>query len=375
MEKFQFGHASAKNWQQAAQACLNQISHFTASDNHLGFLYTTDLFASYVPDILDYLKQQTNVPHWIGTVGMGICSCATEYFEVPAIAVMIGEFPEESFSVFNTVSQDFDTFSRTHQSWCDNKQALFAIVHGDPRNRHIIKLINQMSERLGEGFLVGGLTSSRHQYVQIADTVTEGGISGVLFSTTVSVATRLTQGCAPLGPRHQITESSNNIIIRIDDKPALDIFKEDIGSELAKDLNQVAGLIFVGLPIRGSDTGDYMVRNLVGIDPDHKLLAIGETVNPGTPIMFTRRDRETAYEDFIKMLNNIKTQLNGRSPRGGVYYSCMGRGESLFGKDSQELKIIQSVLGDFPLVGFFANGEIYYQRLYGYTGILTLFLD
>lgn len=374
MEKFQFGHASAKNWQQATQACLNQMSNLTASDNHLGFIYITDLFASYVHDILDYLKQQTNIPHWVGTVGIGICSSAKEYFDVPAIAIMIGEFPEESFSIFNTVSQDFDTFSRTHQSWCDNKQALFAIVHGDPRNRRIIKLIYQMSERLGEGFLVGGLTSSRHQYLQIADTVTEGGISGVLFSTTVNVTTRLTQSCVPIGPRHQITESSNNVIIRIDDRPALDIFKEDIGPKLSKDLNQVAGLIFVGLPIIGSDTGDFMVRNLAGIDPEHKLLAIGETVNPGTPIIFTRRDRKVAHKDFIKILNNIKTQLKGRLPRGGVYYSCMGRGESLFGKDSQELKIIQSVLGDFPLVGFFANGEIYYQRLYGYTGILTLFL-
>jgi small ligand-binding sensory domain FIST len=287
---------------------------------------------------------------------------------------MIGEFPEESFAVFDTISEDFEDFIQTHQSWCDSKQAMLSIVHGDPRNNHIISLIYQMSERLGEGFLVGGLTSSRHQYFQIADKVTEGGLSGVIFSSAVNVTTRLTQGCAAIGPCHQITESSNNVIVRIDDRPALDVFKEDIGPELSNDLNQVAGLIFAALPIRGSDTGDYLVRNLVGIDPERKLLAIGETVNPGTSIMFTRRDAKTAREDLIKMLNVLKKRLNGQTPKGALYYSCMGRGENLFGKDSQELKTIQSVLGDFPVVGFFANGEIYYQRLYGYTGILTFFL-
>ncbi|OQY55876.1 MAG: histidine kinase [Candidatus Parabeggiatoa sp. nov. 2] len=374
MESFKFGHASAMQWREAAQACLNQMGDLTNYAPNLGFLYTTDLFAANVPDILDYFKQNTNVQHWVGTVGIGICSHAKEYFDVPAIAVMLGSFEEEYFSVFTTISDNFDTFSRTHQSWCNNKLPMFAIVHGDPRHKHIAKLVFQMSERLGEGFLVGGLTSSRHQYLQIADTIVEGGLSGVLFSSAVSVSTRLSQGCSAIGPRHQITESSNNIIIKIDDRPALDVFKEDIGKDLAKDLEKVAGYIFAALPIRGSDMGDYTVRNIIGIDPEHKFLAIGETVNPGMSVMFTRRDAKIARQEFIKVLEKLKASLKGSKPKGGLYHSCLGRGENLFGKDSQEVKVIQSVLGDFPLVGFFANGEIYYQRLYGYTGILTLFL-
>jgi small ligand-binding sensory domain FIST len=374
MESFKFGHASATRWRDAAQACLNQMGDLTNSAPNLGFLYTTDLFAANVPDILEFFKQNTNVPHWVGTVGIGICSNAKEYFDVPAIAVMLGHFQEEYFSVFTTISDNFDTFCRTHQSWCNNKLPMFAIVHGDPRHSHIAKLVFQMSERLGEGFLVGGLTSSRHQYLQIADTIVEGGLSGVLFSSAVSVSTRLSQGCSPIGPRHQISESSNNIIIKIDDRPALDVFKEDIGKDLAKDLEKVAGYIFAALPIRGSDMGDYTVRNIIGIDPEHKFLAIGETVNPGMSIMFTRRDAKIARQEFIKVLEKLKASLKGSKPKGGLYHSCLGRGENLFGKDSQEVKIIQSVLGDFPLVGFFANGEIYYQRVYGYTGILTLFL-
>jgi len=374
MKSFKFGHASASGWQEAAQACLNQMGDFTSSAPNIGFIYLTDLFANNIHDIVHFFKQQTGVPHWVGTVGTGICSHAKEYFNVPAMAVMLGDFQEDYFSVFTTVGENFETFCRTHQSSCDSKLPMFAVVHGDPRNHHIAQLVFQMSERLGEGFLVGGLTSSRDQYLQIADNVVEGGLSGVLFSSAVPVVTRLSQGCSPIGPRHQITESNNNVIIKIDDRPALDVFKEDIGKELARDLNQVAGLIFAALPVLGSDTGDYMVRNLVGIDQDKKLVAIGEVVAPGTSILFTRRDADKAHQELVKMLEKLKARLKGRRPKGGLYHSCMGRGESLFGKNSEELKTVQKVLGDFPLVGFFANGEIYYQRLYGYSSILTLFL-
>ncbi|MCK5662802.1 MAG: FIST C-terminal domain-containing protein, partial [Thiotrichaceae bacterium] len=297
-----------------------------------------------------------------------------EYFDVAAIAVMLGDFPEDSFSVFSSITQDMSEFSNTHKTWCDMTHPKLAIVHGDPRNKQMDQLIFKMSEYLGDGFLVGGLSSARYHPLQIADTINKGGLSGVLFSSQINVTTRLTQGCSPLGKRHQITETSNNIIIRLDDRPALDVFKEDIGKELAADMDKIAGYIFAALPILGSDIGDYLVRNIIGIDPKHKLLAIGDKINPGMSIMFTQRKLDLAQDNFLKMLNKLKKQLKGKKPKGGVYHSCVGRGKSLFGENSSEVKMIQDVLGEFPMVGFFANGEIYYQRLYGYTGILTLFL-
>lgn len=372
MESFKLGHASADRWQIALEQCLQQTG--PALSANLGFVYVSDNFSGDMAEILAYLKQETGVQHWVGTVGMGICATRQEYFDTAAIAIMLATFPEESFQVFNTISADFEQFTQAHQAWYREKQAMFAIVHGDPNNRHLAQLIFQLSERMDEGFLVGGLTSSRNYYVQVADELVGGGLSGVMFSSQVEVATRLTQGCSLIGPRHEITESKKNIIIEIDNRPALDVFKEDIGEILAHDLNRVAGYIFAALPIPNSDTGDYLVRNLIGIDPDNKLLAIGELVENGMPIMFARRDSRTAYEDLEKMLGQLKQQLKGRTPRGGVYYSCLGRGVNLFGELSTELKVINDYLGYFPLVGFFANGEISHQRLYGYTGVLTVFL-
>jgi small ligand-binding sensory domain FIST len=88
-------------------------------------------------------------------------------------------------------------------------------------------------------------------------------------------------------------------------------------------------------PVSGSDTGDYLVRNLVGIDPERGC---------------------------------------SRPPRGGLYFSCIARGPNLFGPDAAELRIVRRELGDVPLVGMFCNGEISNNRLYGYTGVLTVFV-
>jgi small ligand-binding sensory domain FIST len=95
-------------------------------------------------------------------------------------------------------------------------------------------------------------------------------------------------------------------------------------------------------------------------------------IPPSASIMFCRRDADTAREDMTRMLNSIREGLYS-APRGAVYYSCLGRGASLFGRNSEELRMIESALGNFPLVGFFCNGEISHDRVYGYTGVLTLF--
>lgn len=368
MPTFRYGHASTADWREAAQLCLAQVGPGAAN---LGFIYATDMLADHMGDILALFKNGTGVPHWVGTVGIGICATGQEYLDEPAITVMVGDFEPDTFRIFSGVASESDADSVQLQ--CGNALPNFAIVHADPHNRHVTDLVSRLAERVESGFLVGGLTSSRRQNLQIADSVTEGGLSGVSFSDGVTVATRLTQGCSPIGPKHVITACERNVIMSLDGQPALDVFKEDIGEALARDLNRVGGHIFAGLPIPGSDTGDYLVRNLVGIDPTHKLVAIGELLEPGAGIMFCRRDGGTAHDDMARMLESIKKGLYSQ-PRGGVYYSCLGRGASLFGPDSEELKMIRKALGDFPLVGFFCNGEISHNRLYGYTGVLTLFV-
>lgn len=362
---FKFAHAAHADWTQAAQACMHQLGAIPASAT-LGFLYVSDVFTAELDAILAFFRSATAVPHWTGSVGVGVCATGTEYLQQPAMAVMLGEFDVADFHMLplSRTPQDIDA-----QPLDD---AYFAVVHGDPANPRIQELIEALSARLASGFVVGGLSSSEGASAQINDGVVSSGLSGVLFSERVKLATRLTQGISPLGPPHRITAANKNIVGSLDHRPALDVMKEEIGEVLARDLRRAAGYIFVGLPVRGSDTGDYLVRNILGVDPQNHLVAIGEYVEPGDDLLFCRRDQQTAEEDLLRMLAAIRAQLDGPI-RGGVYYSCLGRGQHMFGAPNRELELIRGTLGDFPLVGFFANGEISHNRLYGYTGVLTLF--
>jgi small ligand-binding sensory domain FIST len=176
----------------------------------------------------------------------------------------------------------------------------------------------------------------------------------------------------PIGPVRRIDEARDNVVMTIDGRPALAAFQDDIGPELARDPRRLGGLVFVGLPVPGSDTGDYLVRNLMAIDPRQGWIAIAEEVAPGDQILFCRRDPDSARADLGRMLRQLKGRLPA-PPRAGIYVSCIARGGALFGEPGVETGLIRETLGDFPLIGFFANGEISRDRLYGHTGVLTVF--
>lgn len=371
MMGFSIGHATGDDWRQAMDRCLSALGDVPETGN-LGFLYVTDDLAEHMDEVLERFCSVTGVDHWVGTVGMGICATGIEYYDRPAAAAMVAELPEGSFRVFPSMVKDLDEFNARNGDWIAENEPYLGLVHGDPSNPYSEALVKQLAERTSSGFLVGGLASSRDKVYIYADGVTQGGLAGVLFSDRVGILTRLSQGCSPIGPQRIVTEAQRNIMISLDGQPALDVLKMDIGEILSRDLTRIGGYIFVGLPIPGSDTGDYLVRNLVGVDPGQGLVAIGDMVEQGGHVMFCRRDANTAREDMLRMLESVKKGLKG-PPRGGVYVSCLGRGINLFGPDSEELGLIRQELGDFPLVGFYANGEISQDRLYGYTGVLTLF--
>jgi small ligand-binding sensory domain FIST len=367
---FASGHAASLSWRQAAETALAQCGAGVRGAT-LGFVYATDAFAEDYAEIVEFLRRRTGIPHWVGTIGLGICASGREYLDEPALSIMCCSYGEDAFRVFSGLKTPRDV-TRGALKW-DGAAASFAVVHADPNTSSLTSMVRELAGRTQSGFIVGGLTSSRTRAVQYADGLTEGGVSGVAFSDQVAIATRLTQGCAPVGAEHVVTDARHNIIISLDGRPALDVFREDVGRELSANLNLVAGRVFAGLPVEGSDTGDYVVRNLVGLDSAHKLVAIAENVKPGRRVMFCRRDRGSASDDLDRMLRSIRSGLY-REPKGAVYFSCLGRGASLFGESSEELRIIRDGLGEVPVVGFFCNGEISHNRLYGYTGVLTLFL-
>ena len=338
----------------------------------LGLVYVTDALAEDLPSILTFLRETTGIADWVGTVGVGVCATGAEYFDEPAVAVMTAALPRESFRVFPGISADTGAFRRENGDWIDSAKPKLGLVHGDPRNPRIAALVCELAES-ASAFLVGGLSSSRHGFEQVAGEVTQGGLSGVLFSGNVAVATGLTQGCRPIGPTHVVSAGFGNVIAELDGRVALDVLSEDCGEEMSEDFAERIASVEAAFPVAASDTGDYLVRNLIGIDAERGLLVIGEKVAAGDKIMFVRRDEGAAQEDMAQMLEQLRRRTEG-APKGGVYIACVGRGPAIFPPDNREIDLIRRAFGEFPLVGFSANGEICNNRLYGYTGVLALFL-
>ncbi|HXP75250.1 MAG TPA: FIST C-terminal domain-containing protein [Stellaceae bacterium] len=370
--QFRGAHGKGAGWAEAAKACADALLPLPDGAS-LGFLYATESLADDLGSILTFLRDRTRIQHWVGSIGLGVCGAGREYFQVPAVSALVACWPEGAFRVFGPQAAACKGVAATEADWFAKTHPSFGVVHGDPRDGRVAQTVAALSAEAGL-YLVGGLAAaSSAPPRQIAERVVEGGLSGVVLSPDIAVATGLTQGCSPIGPVRRVTAARENIVMEIDDRPALEVFKEDIGELLARDLRKVAGRIFAGIPVRGSDTGDYVVRNLMAIDAERQWLAIAERMAPGDPIMFCRRDAATALEDLKRMLEGLKRRTSA-PPRAGLYFSCVARGPNLFAGESEELRTIRDALGEFPLAGFFGNGEIAHDRLYGYTGVLTLFL-
>jgi len=372
MQPFLLASSTNGDEMKMLDACLEQLGAIPDGFN-LGFLYASDHLATRLHILVDQLAKRVPGVRWVGTVGIAISSGDKEIYDTPALTLMLGDFPADSFRMLRGFTGDLRKAGIAGGGEAGN--TAFALVHADPSNSATAAWLEQLAREPGLSFINGGLTSSHGANPQLAGKLMETGISGVLFDSKVSIVTDHTQGCQPIGPVHRITEAKRNIAISLDHEPALEVLKKDVGEVLSKDLRRLGGYIFAALPIQGSDTGDYLVRNLIGVDPEQKLVAVGEQLENRQRLMFCRRDGNSAREDMLRMLDRLRRRVSGRTICGGIYISCLGRGRHQFGDDSEELKMIRERLGVFPLVGFFANGEIYNGRLYGYTGVLTLFLD
>ena len=373
---FKAGHGAGADWGSTVKACMNSLEAPPEGAN-LGLLYATDALAGDLSSVLTFLRERTGIEHWVGNIGFGVAASGIEYHDRPALSVLTAALPEAAFRVMAPVTNRagadaIEAFAEQQADWLAQHRGLFGVVHGDPRNQAIAEIVTQAAAR-SSGFLVGGLTASRGSFHQIAELVTEDGLSGVLFAPEVPVAVGLTQGCSLIGSPCSITGAEGDAITEIDGRPALEVFKEQIGELLAHDLRRVGGYIFAAFPIADSDTGDYLVRNLTGIDLNKGHISVAEPVEAGRRIQFCRRDHDAALTDLKRMVRDVKARA-GPAPKAGLYFSCIARGPNLFGSESEEMRLIEAELGEIPLAGFFGNGEIFNNRLYTFTGVLALFV-
>ncbi len=413
MTVFSYAHATHPQWEMACALVLAQLRGQMSSSLHavtptLALLYITDHYADQAQDILDHLSAELpSVTDWSGTVGVGIAANNVEYFDEPALAVMLLDLPSDQYRVFSGVSPLGLGF-----------EAHTALVHADGETADLSELLTEMAARTDTGYLFGGLCSSRSRNVQFAlaadgtvsgqgrsSGVLSGGLSGVAFGPDVALISRVTQGCKPISPTHVITESKTNVVLQLDGEPALDVLLRDLDISLdaPQQALQTVRNTLVGLarPPTGSDSAavrktgnfgnDVLVRHIIGLDPGHGGVALSEYAHVGGQLAFCQRNMQAARADLTRICAEIREELSpedeltpapGGAPAsaggqraiaGAIYVSCTGRGGPHFGGPSAEMQIVRRALGDVPLVGFFGNGEIAHEHLYGFTGVLTVF--
>lgn len=339
---------------------------------NLGILYLTDTLAPLLPAMVERLRRLTGADHWVAALGMGVLGGAGTGVEAvvdgPAASVLLCSLPDGAFHVLG----DGEAAAAGAATWAGRHGAPFGLVHADMRNPRAGDLVTRLSSRLS-AYMVGGLTAPGEEASHWADGPARGGVSGVLFGRRVEVATGLTQGCSPIGPARTITAGGGSIVETLDDRPALQAFRDDVGELLARDLRRAARYIHPAFPVPGSDTADYLVRNLAGLDPRDGAIGVTGEVTTGQRLMFVRRDPNSALDDLRRMLADVMGRLPS-APVGAHYVSCIARGTAMFGDPGDEVTALRSVLGDVPLAGFHAAGEFCNGRLHGYTGVLTVFL-
>ena len=419
MKLFPTGHATHPQWRMAAGLVLAQLRAQMALADYahaptLGLLYITDHYAADAQEILDHLGAELpEITDWSGTVGVGVAANNAEYFDEPALTLMLCALPSDQYRVFSGVAP-------LGNSEMTGFESHTALVHADPATPELAELVGEMAARTDTGYLFGGLSSGRGDTLQFAvggngnirghgaaGGVFSGGLSGVVFGEGVRLISRVTQGCQPVSRERTITEADGNLLLGLDGEPALDVLLADLGVSLDEPQQAVDAVraTLVGLVDAGSDgirrTGDLgadvLVRHIIGLDPKRHGVAIANVAEAGMRLSFVRRSPQAARADLMRICAEIREELEpeeqtlataravaageaeaaphpARRIAGAVYVSCSGRGGPHFGAPNAEMQIVRHALGDVPLVGFFAAGEIARHHIYGYTGVLTVFV-
>jgi len=372
MHRFRVGSAAGSDWRAVCRRCVAALGDLPPEAT-LGFVYASDPLTEALDLIAAELRQATGIVDWVGAGAAGVCTTGREHLGEGALVVLVAALPPDSYHLFDDLHAGEQGLGPRTAAWLERRGAGLGIVHADRRHAQSAERITRLARERGV-FLVGGLTSAEPSAAQIAGGPTEGGLSGVLLAPEVAVITALTQGCVPIGPAHEVSGARGHWVLTLDRRPALEVLKEEIGELLARQLDRIGGFIHAALPVAGSDRADYLVRNLLGVDRQAGALAVGSALRRGDALRFVKRDGTSAQQDLSRMLDDLLARTGGRPVRGALYHTCLARGVHMFGPDSAELRMIEAALGPVPLAGFFADGEIFHDRLYAYTGVLTLFL-
>jgi len=346
----------------------------------------------YYREILNSVGEITKTSNITGCSGIGVLANLGEIEAEPGVSVLAVSTDEIEATCFITRGSSEGGFKAGVEIAKNLKpniseRALLTLLP-DPFSINPYDLFEGVKSQLGNIPIVGA-TASENPYVNettafCGNSVYKRSVSGLMIQGDFEYKIGITQGCQPVGPPFVITKSENNIIFELDGKPAFAVLKEFVPQSLAENPRDLIHVVFLGFSPKNdvSDykTGNYLIRNLLGINPENGLIGVAEKVREGQNITFALRNSQMARDDLKQMLERMKSQGDPDKPyKFGLYFNCCGRGSSLYGQKGIDTAYINYYLGNVPIIGFFGNSEFSHlhgkNHIFTYTGVLVLFSE
>ena len=374
----------------ALEQCAASIRDQLGEAPQLAVAFVSPHYQQDYASVGPMLSELLGAGHTFGCSGGGIIGAGLEVEQRPALSVTAAALPDVDIEAFHLDGDKLPDLDAGPDKWTEllgvseDQEPQFVLL-ADPFSFPVQNLIMGLDFAYPRAAKIGGLASGAQRpgdNVLFLDGKVHGsGAIGLALHGNIMVDTVVAQGCRPIGDSMRITSSQRNILGELDGKPPMAVLQDLFRTLSERDRQLMGHSLFLGVVMdEFIDTpvqGDFLIRNVVGMDQRTGALAIGEMLKEGQLVQFHLRDAETSAQDLTFVLERYATENRENEVPGALLFSCLGRGEYLYGRPNHDTDIFRDKLGQVPLGGFFCNGEIGpvggTTFLHGYTSSFGLF--
>lgn len=380
------GHSHEHSTTEAAERATRMaMGNAGIAKADLAIVFATINYQAEYQELYQAVQVNSSCDELIGCSGMSVLTSAGEFEGEPAIAVMVirsEELSAISFAAQGTEPEISAQIQERIQPELSDDSLL--VIFPDIRAVNPAELVNHIGSDEASipivGAAVSGDATGAQMYHWKNEQATERGVTGVLLTGNFSTEIGVAQGCQPIGKPREVTRVDGRVIFELDGEPALESFKGTLQLLTQDDIRKSGGTVFVGIAMdpenRNPTRGDFLIRNLVGINEEHSAIAVSEEVTEGQLIQFHLRNPAAAAEEIRVIIDRLAEKAESQSPAFGLYFNCLGRGKGLYGSDNHDISVIQDKFPGLPIIGFFGNSEFApiggRNFSHAYTGVFVL---
>ena len=340
--------------------------------------------------VVSVMGEMLGARHIFGCTGGGVIGNGLEVEQRPGLSITAATLPDVEIKGLHLQEQQLPDLDAGPDKWeellgvagADDPQF---VILADSFSFPVQNLIMGLDFAYAQASKIGGLASGAQQQggnaLFLDGNVYTSGAICLAMSGNISVDTVVAQGCRPIGSPMRITSSDRNLLAELDGKPPMEVLQGMYQGLPQRDRELMSHSLFLGVVmdefLDAPVQGDFLIRNVVGMDQKTGSLAIGELLREGQLVQFHLRDAETSAQDLHVVLDRYAADNRENQVPGALLFSCLGRGEYLYGRPNHDTEIFQGKLGSVPLGGFFCNGEIGpvsgNTYLHGYTSSFAIF--